>query len=198
MRYCLSFLLLYLLTSCASELSPEELDAAEANYSYAVPMAAPDTATPDTLIIPEAAANDRVRTPAGTPAPTPYGMTIDEGEGMTAKGAATPTATAPATAAKRLLTGNWVNTEDDREHVAFTPTHYRTYYDGELLVEEDMVFHADCPAACSGGTPVDEPCFTISGPAQTDCYGIVNLTNDKLELQMLGVSNETVVYRRAD
>ena len=197
MRYCLIFALLYLLTSCASELSPEELDA-ESTYAYALPTAAPDTAQPDSLVIPEAAANDKVTTPAGAPPPTPYGMTIDEQEGMTPKGAASTSSAAPATAAKRLLTGNWINTEDDREQVAFTPTHYRTYYDGELLVEEDMVFHAECPGACSGGTPVGEPCFTISGPAQTDCYGIVNLTADKLELQVLGVSNETVVYRRAD
>jgi hypothetical protein len=60
-----------------------------------------------------------------------------------------------------------------------------------------MSFHARCPGACSGGIPTNEPCFTITGPAQTDCYGIVTLTEDQLELQLLGISNETVVYRRA-
>ncbi|PHK99597.1 hypothetical protein CGL56_00670 [Neolewinella marina] len=132
-------------------------------------------------------------------APTPYGMVIEPTGGSGAKGVADPSnSTVPALAAQRLLTGRWTNLADEQETVQFTPTHYKTYYQNELLVEEDMTFHGKCPAACSGGTPTGKPCFTISGPAQTDCYGIVRLTEDLLELQLLGISTETVVYRRAE
>ena len=195
-----------LFVACASEIAPEDLDQ-EGVYSFggdagALPSGKAETAPADTFPLPDAARNDGVTTPAGTPAPTPYGLTIEEdeaGNSLTTKGALSSTAaSAPALAAQRLLSGQWINTEDAREHVEFTPTHYKTFYEGELLVEEDMTFHGQCPGACSGGTPTGEPCFTISGPAQTDCYGIVSLTDDRLELQLLGVSNETVVYRRAD
>jgi hypothetical protein len=117
---------------------------------------------------------------------------------MQARGVSSPDDSAPALAAQRWLTGRWINTEEPQEQVAFTPTHYQTYFDGELLVEEDMQFYPTCPDACSGGTSTGAPCFTISGPAQTDCYHIVRLSPDVLELQLLGVSTETIVYRKAD
>ena len=154
-----------------------------------------DTMYPATASTPPPARQDTtVMSAAADPeAPTPYGMVIEpEQPNLQAKGGSASLVT------QQLLTGTWVNTTDPDESVAFTPTHYKTYYDGELLVEEDMVFHQQCPGACSGGTTMDAPCFTISGPAQTDCYGIVRLTDDILELQVLGVSTETVVYRRAD
>ncbi len=90
---------------------------------------------------------------AGRTHPTPYGLKIDEeGENYAeSKGAAPTTATAPAAAAQQLLRGRWVNTADGQEQVELTPTHYKTYYEGELLVEENMEFHGVCPDACSGG-----------------------------------------------
>jgi len=214
MRYLTLFLLTLLLSACAADLSNEELeqqqlrafgtDTERLGSTEALATGTRRNGTvksqPDTLPIPHAAANKGIDTPPGKSAPTPYGMTIDETEeqtALTAKDGLTNDS-APALAAQKLLTGEWVNTEDERERVAFTPTHYQTYYEGELLVEEDMSFHARCPDACSGGVPTGEPCFTISGPAQTACYGVVPLTQDRLELQMLGGSDETVVYRRAE
>ena len=144
-----------------------------------------------------AASDSIARADAPEAAPTPYGMTIaPDTEGADGEDPTNETPAARIT--QRMLTGRWVNASDGEEMVEFTPTHYKTYYQGELLVEEDMTFHGACPGACSGGTSTGEPCFTISGPAQTDCYGIVALTDDRLELQLLGISAETVVYRRAD
>ena len=183
MRYLLVFLCALWLTSCASDMP---LDEELPTNVYSTPEErAP---RPDTTAVnaPEAA-------------PTPYGMVIEPETGTAAaKGIDPSNNSAPALAAQKLLTGRWVNTDDGEEVVEFTPTHYKTYYQGELLVEEDMTFHGECPPACSGGTATGAACFTISGPAQTDCYGIVRLTNDLLELQLLGISTETVVYRRAD
>ncbi|THH41537.1 hypothetical protein [Neolewinella litorea] len=172
------------LTACAADM-PLENSGVDTTYSSPVAR--------DTQPSPPQSADQAA-------APTPYGMVIepDATSPAGAKGTASATESAPALAAQRLLTGRWVNSADDQETVQFTPTHYKTFYEDKLLVEEDMTFYGQCPAACSGGTSTGEPCFTISGPAQTDCYGIVRLTDDLLELQLLGISTETVVYRRAD
>ena len=201
MRYFLLLATAVLLTHCAPEMTSEEL---AADSTYAFPGQSAETeefpiATQDTNELPDAGDNDNVVVAPGATAPTPYGMTIQEGESYSgAKGVDPSNTTAPALAAQKLLTGRWQNADDVKEMVEFTPTHYKTYYDGEMLVEENMTFHGICPEACSGGTSTGKPCFTISGPAQTDCYGIVHLTGDVLELQLLGVSNETVIYRKAD
>jgi len=105
-----------------------------------------------------------------------------------------PTGEAAVLAAN--LTGLWVNATDNLEVVEFTPDHYSTFYDGKLLLQEAMRYHVDCPGDCSGGTPLGISCFTISGPAGTDCYGIVRLTPNVLELSMLGVSTETIIYQK--
>ncbi len=183
MRHFTVFLLGLCLTACAADMAVEE-DIDAKVYSNPTPRAPrPDTTR---SVAPEAS-------------PTPYGMVIDPNGEAEGRQAPDPSNfSAPALAAQRLLTGRWVNTTDAEEIVEFTPTHYKTFYQGELLVQEDMAFHGECPAACSGGTSTGKACFTISGPAQTDCYGIVQLTQDLLELQLLGISSETVVYRRAD
>ena len=110
---------------------------------------------------------------------------------------ATYSAPAPGTAEAalaQLLSGKWVNGADEREIVEFTPDHYTTYYDGELLFQEAMTYHANCPGDCNGGVPMEISCFTMTGPAGTDCYGIIRLTSTVLELSLLGVSTETITY----
>lgn len=110
-------------------------------------------------------------------------------------GVAAPPTGAAATIATQL-SGLWVNSRDDKEIVEFTLDHYSTFYNGELLLEEAMSYHAQCPGNCNGGAPMEISCFTISGPAGTDCYGILRVTPELLELSMLGVSTETIVYYR--
>ena len=126
----------------------------------------------------------------GTP---PTSVPVQYGQ-QQARGPATYSAAAAQIAP--FLAGNWSNSADPRETVQFTPTHYYTYYDGELLVEEDMTFHPQCPAGCNGGAAAEFACFSIEGPAGTDCYGIIRLTSEVLELSLLGVSTETIVYNK--
>lgn len=95
-----------------------------------------------------------------------------------------------------VLSGLWVNSADNKEVVEFTPDHYTTYYNGEMLFQEAMTYHANCPGACNEGMEMEIACFTISGPAGTDCYGIIRLTPDILEMSMLGVSTETILYTK--
>lgn len=94
------------------------------------------------------------------------------------------------------LNGLWVNDADPKEVVEFTTDHYTTFYDGELLFREPMTYHPLCPGDCNNGVAMEISCFTISGPAGTDCYGIIRLTPEVMELSMLGVSTEMIVYRK--
>ncbi|WP_020567310.1 hypothetical protein [Neolewinella persica] len=120
--------------------------------------------------------------------------------GSTAPAAAPSTySPAPNSAEAQLasvLTGMWVNSADNQEIVEFTPDHYTTYYNGEMLFQEAMTYHANCPGACNAGIEMEIACFTISGPGGTDCYGIIRLTPDVLEMSMLGVSTETILYNK--
>jgi len=115
--------------------------------------------------------------------------------------AAAPSTYAPApnSAEARLasvLTGMWINSADNKETVEFTPDHYTTYYKGEMLFQEAMTYHANCPGACNEGIDMEIACFTISGPGGTDCFGIIRLTPDVLEMSLLGVSTETILYTK--
>ena len=144
---------------------------------------------------------DSMTYPTNPAMPESYGYPPTEvpfqyGQQQQARGAAPATYSAAAAQIAPFLAGNWANSADPRETVQFTPTHYYTYYDGQLLVEEDMTFHPQCPGECSGGGPAEFACFSISGPAGTDCYGIIRLTPQVLELSMLGVSTETIVYNK--
>lgn len=109
---------------------------------------------------------------------------------------AAPLPGTPEAALAQAMTGKWVNGTDEREMVEFTPDHYTTYYNGEMLFQEPMTYFAACPGNCNGGIPMEISCFTISGPAGTDCYGIVRMTGNVLELSLLGISTETVTYYR--
>ncbi|WP_273444069.1 hypothetical protein [Neolewinella agarilytica] len=121
----------------------------------------------------------------GVAAPTAYGSTTTM---------APPTGEAAVLAA--TLNGLWVNSVDPNEVVEFTTDHYSTFYEGQLLIQEPMEYHARCPGDCADGQEMEIACFTITGPAGTDCYGIIRMTPDVLELSMLGVSTETIVYRK--
>jgi len=140
-----------------------------------------------------------------TPAPSTYSAPATAAE-MASKGGQVPTAygntttMAPATGEQAVLAatlnGLWVNSVDPKEVVEFTTDHYSTFYEGQLLVQEPMSYHARCPGDCAGGESLEIACFTITGPAGTDCYGIIRMTPQVLELSLLGVSTETIIYRK--
>lgn len=112
-------------------------------------------------------------------APTTYGSTA-----MTAQMVAAP------------LVGSWTNMSDPEENIVFTDHSYASYYEGQMIVEEQMTYHAVCPPSCSGGTSVGVPCFIITSDFGTDCYGIIRVTDTQLELSIIGQSIETVTYVR--
>jgi len=135
--------------------------------TYSAPASAPQTDT------------------KGGAAPTAYGN---------AAAMAPPTGEAAVLAA--TLNGLWVNSVDPNEVVEFTTDHYSTFYEGQMLIQEPMDYHARCPGDCAGGQEMEIACFTVSGPAGTDCYGIIRMTPEILELSMIGVSTETIIYRK--
>lgn len=94
------------------------------------------------------------------------------------------------------LTGLWANTADSKEVVEFTANYYSTFYEGALLLREPMTIHQRCPGACNDGKVMDIPCFTVLGPAGTDCFAILRLSASEMDLQLIGVSPDMVTYRR--
>ena len=156
----------------ATSPAPYGSPASEASPAYppsSAPAAAPNTVRPNTTLVATPEAYEHINAVAN--------VTVD-----------------PNLAG--ALTGLWLNTEDPDEVVEFTTDHYSTFYEGELLVTEPMTVHNRCPGDCNGGQPMATPCFTIAGPAGIDCFSIVRLTEQELELQLLGVSSEVVRYRK--
>lgn len=119
------------------------------------------------------------QTAKGSAAPASYGSTITQSGYVDA-----------------LLGGLWVNQADSLEVIEFATDHYTTFYRGEMLLREPMSYHSQCPGDCNNGQAMEIACFTVSGPAGKDCYGIIRLTPEVLELSMLGVSTETITYRK--
>ena len=143
---------------------------------------------------PEAYGSTPVDPAAYPPATTPLSAQVAKGgEAPAAYGSSAAAATGYIDA---MLSGLWVNSADSLEIIEFATDHYTAFYQGEMLFREPMTYHNQCPGDCNDGQPMEIACFTVSGPAGTDCYGIIRLTPDVLELSMLGVSTETIVYRK--
>ncbi len=215
MRYLLFLFCLTLFAGCSVFKSDNKEAAADA----AVPADPTDLQgpayDPATSPVPMSSST-RLPVPAGSqPVPTAdqpaaYGSVpldpAQEAKGATGpetyqSSAAAPTAYGPAPGSAEaglaaVLSGLWVNNADPKETVEFTPDHYTTFYNGEMLFQEAMTYHANCPGDCNGGVAMDIACFTISGPAGTDCYGIIRLTPEVLEMSMLGISTESILYTK--
>ncbi|MEM6396181.1 MAG: hypothetical protein AAF741_07515 [Bacteroidota bacterium] len=94
------------------------------------------------------------------------------------------------------IMGRWHNEVDIDEHLELTPNTYSVYYEGEKVVEEAAIFHTNCPGDCTGGSEADYPCFVVASAYGSDCFGIVRLTAEEMELSLLGQSTATVLYKR--
>lgn len=165
-------------------LNPEQQVKGEAAPgTYSAPSV---TTAPQTYSAPQAAA-----APQTYSAPRGYSMPKTYSDA-----AAAPVLASPAAELAGKLTGRWVNGTDEREIVEFTPDHYATFYNGEMLLQEPLSIYTQCPGDCSGGVPSGISCFSVTGPAGKDCYGIVRMTEAVLELSLMGVSTETVTYYR--
>lgn len=180
--YTLLFLLFALsFASCAPKPAIESQTATYDANSPAV-SSSPTPTTSSTL----------PPTPGSMNAPQTYGS-----PGMTPRSVeAAPTTYGSVAAVAAPVIGSWVNTTDPDETVVFTDHSYLTYYNSELIVEEEMTYHIQCPTDCSGGVASGIPCFTIASQYEKDCFGIVRVTENELELIMLGMSTETVKYVR--
>ncbi len=213
MRYLLFLLCLSIFTGCTVLNSSNKDQPATATTTLDPSNLEGPAYDPATSPVPMTAGT-RIPLPAGsqpgpgTQQPAAYGsVPLDPSQAMKGQNiplaygteAAAPAAYGPApgsaeAALASTLSGLWVNNSDPDETVEFTPDHYTTYYNGEMLFQEAMTYHANCPGGCNGGIEMEISCFTVSGPAGTDCYGIIRLTPEILEMSMLGVSTESIVY----
>ncbi|MEM7574286.1 MAG: hypothetical protein AAF433_15380 [Bacteroidota bacterium] len=94
------------------------------------------------------------------------------------------------------LQGRWRNQTDEQEVLQFNADTYEVYFENEKVVEEAVSYHPNCPSDCTGGAAADYPCYVVSSPYHTDCFGIVRMTTNELELTILGQSTATVLYSR--
>ncbi|MCB0635139.1 MAG: hypothetical protein KDC54_00900 [Lewinella sp.] len=122
----------------------------------------------------------------------PLTDTIPEPYGTTMKGAVpVPSAFAP-------LLGRWQSIVDPEEVLHFLPGRYISYYGGEKIVEEVMHYHANCPAECttSHEGAMEFPCFTIDSEYGSSCFALVKVSENTLELSLLGGPGNTLSYQR--
>lgn len=96
------------------------------------------------------------------------------------------------------MMGQWVSTYDELEVLHFLPGKYTTYYDGQKVVEENMSYHAECPKECAPDLEgeMDFPCFMLEGEYGKTCFALVEVSENELQLSMLGGRGNTLVYKR--
>lgn len=84
------------------------------------------------------------------------------------------------------MMGEWVSAFDQEEEVHFQPGKYVSFYQGEKVVEEHMVYYRNCPNTCTNGTPTESACFVLASDYGQMCFSIVKHTAEELEIAMLG------------
>ncbi len=106
------------------------------------------------------------------------------------------TARSSAPRGLQLLSGTWRNTVEPDETVRFDFDHYTSFFEGSPIVEERIEYHEVCNTQCSAAGSVSYPCFIIRSQFATDCFGIVSVTEETLQISQLGVSSEVVTYQK--
>ncbi|MGB3548651.1 MAG: hypothetical protein WBA17_16885 [Saprospiraceae bacterium] len=106
----------------------------------------------------------------------------------------TPRSSAPR--GLQLLSGTWRNTVEPDETVRFDFDHYTSFFEGNPIVEERIEYHEVCNTQCSAAGSVSYPCFIIRSQYATDCFGIVSVTDEQLQISQLGVSSGVVTYQK--
>jgi hypothetical protein len=92
------------------------------------------------------------------------------------------------------MMGKWVSAYDEDESVLFTPGQYTSYYKGEKVVEEHMVYYRVCPESCMGDKPSNsQACFVLASPYGQTCFAIVSHSEQRLELSLLGAEENNVL-----
>jgi len=94
------------------------------------------------------------------------------------------------------MMGRWISTFDNKEIVQFTPGRYASFYAGEKVVEETMIYYHVCPDNCEGAAELGKPCFVLSSEFGQTCFAIINHTDNELELTMLGSGGVSLAYVR--
>lgn len=185
------FAFLFLLFACQQRpaLGPNAtIDQTEDNDSPGLIKRGPTPTTAETAI-PQPGQAPAPNQQYRAAEPVVYGSTVSE---PTQYAAAAPGELQELNA----IMGRWHNEVDIDEHLELSPNSYSVFYEGEKVVEESAVYHTNCPGDCTGGNEADYPCFVVTSAYGSDCFGIVRLTADEMELSLLGQSTATVLYKR--
>ncbi|MEM8584933.1 MAG: hypothetical protein AAGF87_11715 [Bacteroidota bacterium] len=184
------FSLFLLISACRqSPLGPNAtIEESESNDSPGLLESGPLPTTAETAI-PQPGAEPRANQQYRAAEPVVYGEAVS----LSPEYAAAAPADVQALSA---VMGRWHNEVDVDEHLELSPDSYSVYYEGEKVVEEPAVYHTNCPGECTGSGAADYPCFVVSSAYGSDCFAIVRLTPDEMEISLLGQSTATVLYKR--
>lgn len=94
------------------------------------------------------------------------------------------------------IEGDWVSGEDDGSEMSIVDGTATMMYDGEVLTTETIEVVETCPDA-AGDASDDMQLITMTADdtGETLCYGIINLSEDRLELTSYPRGN-TLTYTR--
>ncbi|MEM1216770.1 MAG: hypothetical protein AAGJ82_13835, partial [Bacteroidota bacterium] len=93
------------------------------------------------------------------------------------------------------MMGEWVSTYDEGEELRFEPGKYISFYEGQKVVEEHMVYYRNCPNACGDGQVTDKACFVLASDYSQSCFAIVKHTPEELQLSMLGSTDPESILK---
>lgn len=118
----------------------------------------------------------------------------------------TPQAPAPATApvpevAKpvdvfSLLQGRWQSLDEPQNAIEISDKEFIQYQNGSKLEPRVFEFSADCNSvACKGGSG-HMGCFSSAGKMDIECYMVISIAENDLEILPAGATGSSLRYKR--
>ncbi|MEQ8559024.1 MAG: hypothetical protein RIB03_11965 [Henriciella sp.] len=93
------------------------------------------------------------------------------------------------------LEGDWVSGEDDRSEMSIIDGSVTMMYDGKVLSTETLQSVETCPDVPGDAADMELITMTSTDTGETLCYGILSLSEDRLELTSYPKGN-TITYTR--
>jgi len=93
------------------------------------------------------------------------------------------------------LEGDWVSGEDDRSEMSIIDGSVTMIYDGKVLSTETLQSVETCPDVPGDAADMELITMTSTDTGEALCYGILSLSEDRLELTSYPKGN-TITYTR--
>lgn len=97
--------------------------------------------------------------------------------------------------------GKWVSEIDPKEVVNLSSSRFVSTYDNAKMVDKPLAYYDQCPGKCTGqDANADYACFMLIAEESDDanCYAVVKVDENTLEISMIGGAGKTLRYKRAN